>query len=144
MGEAVVVAVEGEELVLSLGPLKLRRSASEVIPLAGASPKKSSFPGAAPREKRLDKVRAGQLESADSRLDLRGMRVDDAIRLAESFLDRCFGEGETRAVIIHGHGTGALRQALADYLNASPYVRAFRHGDEREGGRGVTIVEING
>lgn len=144
MGEAVVVAVEGEELVLSLGPLKLRRSACEVIPLAGKSPKKSSFPGGAPREKRLDKVRAGQLENADTRLDLRGMRVDDALRLAESFLDRCFGEGQTRASIIHGHGTGALRQALADYLTASPYVRAFRHGDEREGGRGVTIVEING
>ena len=142
LGEATVIAIEGDEAVLSLGALKLRRCAAELLPLPGRAPRKSAFPGSTSRGEKLDKVRAGALENAESRLDLRGMRVDDALRLADAFLDRNFSEGKLSATIVHGHGTGALRQALSDYLRASPYVQGFRHGDEREGGQGVTIVAI--
>ena len=73
---------------------------------------------------------------------MRGVRVDDALRLVDAFLDRSFSEGKLQVTIVHGHGTGALRQALGGYLGTSPYVQAFRFGDEREGGNGATIVTI--
>lgn len=142
LGEAAVIAIEGDEAVLALGALKLRRRKSELFALPGKSPKKSGFPGGQTRAQKLARVRAGALESAEAQLDLRGLRVDDALRLAESFLDRNFSEGRTRATLVHGHGTGALRQALGDYLRTSPYVQSFRFGDEREGGQGVTIVAL--
>ena len=44
--------------------------------------------------------------------------------------------------IIHGHGTGALKQAVRDYLSESPYVESFRPGNDSEGGDGVCVVKI--
>ncbi len=44
--------------------------------------------------------------------------------------------------IIHGHGTGKLRQVTRDYLAQSPYVMSYRAGSEVEGGDGVTMVEM--
>ena len=48
------------------------------------------------------------------------------------------------ALIVHGHGTGALKQAIRDYLASSPYIRMFRPGETHEGGDGVTVVELRG
>ena len=60
----------------------------------------------------------------------------------ERFLDRLYAEGEADCVILHGHGTGALKQALREHLAASPYVGGFRPGDRHEGGDAVTVVEL--
>jgi DNA mismatch repair protein MutS2 len=77
-------------------------------------------------------------------LDLRGMRVDDAIALTESFLDRLYGASQHVGFIVHGVGTGALRDAVREYLRgASRYVRRFRGGTFDEGGDRMTVVEIS-
>ena len=79
-------------------------------------------------------------EARERRLDVRGMRVEELIREVERFLDRLYAGGEPTAVILHGHGTGALKQALRDHLSASPYVGTYRPGERHEGGDAVTIV----
>ncbi len=71
---------------------------------------------------------------------MRGLRVEELLREVERFLDRLYAAGEPTALILHGHGTGALKQALRDHLSASPYVGAFRPGDRHEGGDAVTVV----
>ena len=48
------------------------------------------------------------------------MRADDALREVEAFLDRACRSGEEAALILHGHGTGALKQAMREYLDARP------------------------
>jgi len=53
-----------------------------------------------------------------------------------------FAAGETAAFLIHGHGTGALKAAVRDYLRGSPYPRHFRSGTLEEGGDGVTVVAL--
>ncbi len=68
------------------------------------------------------------------------MRVEELLREVDRFLDRLYSEGAPEAVILHGHGTGALKQALRDHLGASPYVTEFRAGDRHEGGDAVTVV----
>jgi DNA mismatch repair protein MutS2 len=68
--------------------------------------------------------------------------VDDLLREVERFLDRLYSEGEAECLILHGHGTGALKQALRDHLSASPYVGSFRRGEDHEGGDAVTVVRI--
>jgi DNA mismatch repair protein MutS2 len=64
------------------------------------------------------------------------------VREVERFLDRLYAEGAPDAVILHGHGTGALKQALRDHLSASPYVGDFQPGDRHEGGDAATVVKL--
>ncbi|MGD9581670.1 MAG: endonuclease MutS2, partial [Vampirovibrionia bacterium] len=74
--------------------------------------------------------------------DLRGKRVDDAIQDLELFLDKSALANVSAIYVVHGHGTGALRKAIREFLKESPYVKAFRSGEQSEGGDGVSIVEL--
>ena len=58
-------------------------------------------------------------------------------------LDNCQMLKEAGVDIIHGHGTGALKSAVQDFLSTSPYVAKYRFGENTEGGDGVSIVDIN-
>ncbi|MBR1425229.1 endonuclease MutS2 [bacterium] len=75
-------------------------------------------------------------------LDLRGYRMEEALDEVENYLDQASLANLTPVYIIHGHGTGVLKQAVRDYLANSPYVAKFRPGNENEGGDGVCVVDI--
>lgn len=75
-------------------------------------------------------------------LDLRGLRVEEALDEVDKFLDKVFGAGEAAAFLIHGHGTGTLKAAVREYLKASPYPQHFRTGTPEEGGDGITVVKL--
>jgi DNA mismatch repair protein MutS2 len=77
-----------------------------------------------------------------SSLDVRGARVDETIELLESYLDRAATAGAGRVTIIHGHGSGALRDAIRGVLAKHPLVRDWRPGDKGEGGDGATVVML--
>ncbi len=83
------------------------------------------------------------LQTSSNTLDLRGMRVDEAVDRVELFLDSAFLNHEVAIFIIHGHGTGALKRAVRDHLGDSRYVRDFRRGERGEGGDGVTVAYLN-
>lgn len=78
-----------------------------------------------------------------NRLDIRGYRVEDALDDLESYLDKASLVSLSPVTIIHGHGTGALKSAVRDFLASSPYVAKFRSGEDSEGGDGVSVVDIN-
>ena len=80
--------------------------------------------------------------SADTRCDLRGMTVDEALITLESFLSSMLMSKMTEFTVIHGKGTGALRKAVTDYLKKNKYVKTFRLGTYGEGENGVTIVTL--
>ena len=71
-------------------------------------------------------------------------RADEALGELEAFLDRTALEGADTVFIIHGHGTGALRKVVREYLATSPYVERFRPGGTGEGGDGVSVVSLRG
>ena len=75
-------------------------------------------------------------------LDLRGKRVDEAVEETENYLDKASLLNLSPVYIIHGHGTGALKQVIRDYLKTSPYPKKFYPAEQSEGGDGVTVVEI--
>jgi DNA mismatch repair protein MutS2 len=77
-----------------------------------------------------------------SSLDVRGARVDETIELLEGYLDRAATAGAGRVTIIHGHGSGALRDAIRGVLAKHPLVRDWRPGDKGEGGDGATVVML--
>jgi DNA mismatch repair protein MutS2 len=84
------------------------------------------------------------LQSRANSLDLRGQRADEALGELEAFLDRTALEGADTVFVIHGHGTGALRKVVREYLATSPYVGRFRAGGAGEGGDGVSVVSLKG
>jgi DNA mismatch repair protein MutS2 len=75
-------------------------------------------------------------------LDLRGMKVEEALNKTDIYLDEASLANLTPVYIIHGHGTGALRHAIREYLSSSPYVSKFRPGEQTEGGNGVSVVDL--
>lgn len=81
--------------------------------------------------------------SISNTLDLRGYKVEDALDSLEFYLDKASLANLACVTIIHGHGTGALKSAVRDFLSTSPYVAKFRPGEDSEGGDGVSIVDIN-
>ena len=84
----------------------------------------------------------GVTDAGSDILDVRGKYADDALYAVETFLDHVSLSNASLVRVIHGHGTGKLKQVLREYLKESPYVTGFRPGDRREGGDGVTIVDL--
>ncbi len=78
----------------------------------------------------------------DFNLDLRGLMKDEAITALDNFMDRAVMYGIHKIKIIHGRGTGALKQAVQFYLKKYPHVKEFHFEEERFGGDGITIVEM--
>jgi DNA mismatch repair protein MutS2 len=75
-------------------------------------------------------------------LDVRGARVDEALSALSRYLDDASVAGLERVTVIHGLGTGALRDAVRGDAAAHPLVGAVRPGERGEGGDGVTVVEL--
>ncbi|WP_100332082.1 endonuclease MutS2 [Bacillus xiapuensis] len=75
-------------------------------------------------------------------LDLRGERFEDALLKVEKYIDDALLAGYSRVSIIHGKGTGALRQGVQEYLKNHRSVKRIRFGEAGEGGSGVTVVEF--
>ena len=75
-------------------------------------------------------------------LDLRGYLVDDAVLEIDAFIDDCIRTGRSEFNIIHGKGTGALRNGVQTYLKTHPRVKSFRIGAYGEGDAGVTVVTL--
>jgi DNA mismatch repair protein MutS2 len=83
-----------------------------------------------------------QIQEASTVLDVRGQTAEEAREAVVASLDRAALDGIPVVRIIHGHGTGRLKQVLREYLKDSPYVAGFRPGERSEGGDGVTVVTL--
>jgi DNA mismatch repair protein MutS2 len=77
-----------------------------------------------------------------SSLDLRGDRAEDVLYKVDKYLDDAALAGLESVSIVHGKGTGALRDTVAGLLSEHPHVASFRLGKDGEGGSGVTVVEL--
>ncbi len=76
-------------------------------------------------------------------LDLRAKRVDEALDALDAFLDDCLRRQRRIALVIHGHGTGALKRAVREHVRSHPVVQRFRPGRLGEGGDGVTVLFLD-
>jgi DNA mismatch repair protein MutS2 len=139
--EGEVLAVDEDAATVAVGSLRSRVPFDDLV-VAGP-PRKRGGKQMAPPRRRRDAI-AAELDHPEAECDVRGMRSDEAFREMEAFLDRCSYAGPNVVVVIHGHGTGALKRAVRDGLEQLPYVASFRPGKMHEGGDGVTVVELCG
>ncbi len=93
-----------------------------------------------PSETNLVKVTGTQ--SIHHEIDLHGMRVEDALEIVDRALDQAVVSKLPQLKIIHGHGTGAVRNAIRRMLARHPHVAHYRFGSPVEGGLACTIAEI--
>jgi DNA mismatch repair protein MutS2 len=78
----------------------------------------------------------------NTNLDLRGKMKDEALSALDNFLDYSMMYGHHRVRIIHGRGTGAIRQAVHFSLKTQPSVLHFEFETQESGGDGVTVVDL--
>jgi len=142
LGDVVEVR-SGDRVVVAAGGLKLTVRLDQL----GKAPKhpKAAKAPARPSDAKRTQVDAdddlvGPLQTSTNTLDLRGFRrieVEDALN---GFLDRLYAGNADACWIIHGHGTGAIRDEVRSLLKISPYVRDSRPGRRGEGDDGVSLV----
>ena len=80
------------------------------------------------------------VRTKENTCDLRGLRTDEAQSFAASFLDRAMTRGDHAVFLLHGHGTGALKEALRKEFSRETSVHSVRPGDQAEGGDAFTVV----
>lgn len=95
-----------------------------------------------PKKKEYRPINSHTKTQVKSEIDLRGKLVDEAIYELETYMDRALMNGYREIYVIHGKGTGALRNGIFEYLKSSRYVKEFRVGNHNEGGLGCTVVTL--
>jgi DNA mismatch repair protein MutS2 len=78
----------------------------------------------------------------ETQLDVRGRRVEEVLPDVDRYLNDAFLAGMPFVRVLHGKGTGALRQAIRDELSRHPLVASFSPAEARDGGDGVTVVRL--
>lgn len=87
-------------------------------------------------------VQSNATRKSSMELDIRGMTADEGIMELDGFIDNCIMGGLKIITVIHGKGTGVLREAVHRYLKSCKYVKSYRLGVYGEGEAGVTVVEL--
>jgi len=76
------------------------------------------------------------------RLDIRGHTVEEGVEKLNAFLENMLVKNQKIAYVVHGKGTGRLAEGIWDYLNSDPRISSFRIGKPKEGGTGVTVIDL--
>jgi DNA mismatch repair protein MutS2 len=136
--EGEVLAQRGPRVDVRLGALKMTFNRDELEVLRDQSLSRPT-----PEPPQLgERLPASGADTIELRLNLRGQRVDTALFELDQYLDRAVRAGVDKVEILHGKGTGTLRQAVQQHLKAHRQVADFRDGGHGEGSWGVTIVTL--
>ena len=144
-GMRVSVAVDDLELAVSV-PVPGTRDGSGWSGNGGGGRPAGAGRGSAPHGREegsgISTLRLSRARTVASSLDLRGARVDEALEALDRYLDDASLASLDQVLIIHGLGTGALRDAVRAQAVNHPLVKSFRAGERGEGGDGATIVKL--
>lgn len=169
--QGVVTSLGAEEAEVSIGMLRVRSRLSDLELARGEAPAVSTgsgrgAPGSAAegegaqpaRRKRASAGSGGAASGGGAgsavagagllpaspgfEIDLRGQRAEDALDALERYLDSAYLAGLPFVRIIHGKGTGRLREVIRQALTQHPHVRSHEGGGEKEGGDGVTVAKL--
>jgi DNA mismatch repair protein MutS2 len=94
------------------------------------------------REKIESSVKLPAVESPGMELDLRGQIAEESLLRLDQYLDQAFSARLPWVRIIHGKGSGVLRQVVRQKLSEHPQIASYRPGEEGEGGEGVTVAKL--
>ena len=137
--EGVICGISADDVEVQVGSMRLRTRQDEIERRTGTpvaektvEPPSRSFSGAG----------SSIAPSPGMEIDLRGQRAEDALIAMDRYIESAYLAGMPFVRIIHGKGTGKLRQVLRDALRASPHVTRWEDGLRNEGGEGVTVAHL--
>ncbi|MGC2530423.1 MAG: endonuclease MutS2, partial [Candidatus Acidiferrum sp.] len=130
--------LDGSSAEIEAGPLRMKVGLEEITGIESSAAAMS-----APAASRNVTVTSQAGEGAASgEINVIGMRVEEATDRVDKYLDEAALAHQTRVRIIHGHGTGALRRGLAEFLKTHPLVQRTSFETEEHGGKAITVVEL--
>jgi DNA mismatch repair protein MutS2 len=134
----VLRRIDGTSAEIEAGPLRMKVGLDEITGIEGASTANT------PRSSKGSITLRAQAsdEGTGGEINLIGCTVEEATERVDKFLDEAALANRSRVRIIHGHGTGALRKGLAQFLSKHPLVDSQSFETEERGGKAVTIVEL--
>ncbi|MDA8218113.1 MAG: endonuclease MutS2 [Dehalococcoidales bacterium] len=135
-GELLSLPNARGEVEVQLGALKTRVSASEVRPTRSPyQPSQAQAGVSIP-------AAISEREAPPLEVDLRGMRAEEALEVLDKYVHDAYLGGLPFVRVIHGKGTGVLRQVVRDYLRNHALVRSLQTAEQREGGEGATVARL--
>ncbi len=134
--QGVLRKLSGGRAEVAVGGKRLRCPAAELAPVDGEETDEAEPGGGA--------VAAPEVAAPAAELKLIGMRVEPALDELDLYLDRALLAGLAEVRVVHGHGSGRLREAVREHLRHHPAVASHRPGRKGEGGNGATVVKLAG
>ena len=132
-----LLEIIGGKAKVAVGSVRTELPISRIRKARPKKPEKRTLP-----EARHSQIGRQMAQNISIELDLRGMKVEEALESLDRKLDDAILAGVPMLRIIHGKGTGALRAAVKDRLEGNGNIESFRLGAEGEGGDGVTIIKF--
>ena len=129
--EGIVMELHGKHAEVDVRGKRLRTSVRDLRVVGRSSAGKVSV-----------SVDLQPRETLPSELNVIGCTVDEALTRTERFLDEATVTDQRSLRIVHGHGTGQLRRAIADLLRSHPLVAHFEAAPQNQGGGGATVIEL--
>ncbi|HEY2546838.1 MAG TPA: endonuclease MutS2 [Candidatus Acidoferrum sp.] len=131
--------IDGSSAEIEAGPLRMKVALDEITGVEGSPASQTS---SSPSSRNITVTSRASDGAASGELNVIGLRVEEATERVDKYLDEAALANQTRVRIIHGHGTGALRRGLADFLKSHPLVQSTSFEAEEHGGKAVTVVEL--
>jgi DNA mismatch repair protein MutS2 len=149
--EGIVTALGESDVEVQVGSLRVRARLVDLIRKGQEEEEPEKNPSSTTRTGEERKqvadgsgraVISGTTKSPGLELNLRGKLVEDGLEELERYLERAYSAGLLFVRIVHGKGTGRMREAVRNALKESPYVASFEEPKDNEGGAGVTVAKI--
>ena len=131
--------LDGSSAEIEAGPLRMKVAADEIIGIEQAAVAGARH--AVPAANVTVRSQPGEASASDE-INVIGSTVEQATERVDKFLDEAALANRPRVRIIHGHGTGALRKGLGEFLRSHPLVASQSFESEERGGKAVTVVEL--
>ena len=141
--EGVITALGESDAEVQIGSLRVRARLADLVRKGRAEER----PEEKKEEKKLVAEGSGRAALSSTRspgieLNLRGKLVEDGLEELDRYLEKAYSSGLLFVRIVHGKGTGKLREAVRNALKSSPYVESFEEPKDSEGGAGVTVAKM--
>jgi DNA mismatch repair protein MutS2 len=134
--------LDGNSAEVEAGPLRMKVALDEITAIEGVPQMGSAVGFRFSGTSSGVSLKSAPRESAASEINVIGMTVEQATELVDKFLDDAALAHLPQVRIIHGHGTGALRKGLGEYLKTQPLVAKASFESEEHGGKAITVVEL--
>jgi DNA mismatch repair protein MutS2 len=133
----VLRRLDGSSAEIEAGPLRMKVAVDEITSVEGAPATR-----VAPIGRQNVTVTSQSTEGGTDEINVIGSTVEEATERVDKFLDEAALANRQRVRVIHGHGTGALRKGLAQFLSSHPLVQRVASEADDRGGKAVTVVEL--